>query len=394
MLKDGFIPPYRIRLFEQLAARTEASYTIIHGDAPSGSGHAAPDAPLSFPNIRVPTLELPLLGRSIRYQPVLGRLLNGRFDAVVAGSELRVPANWIAFWTWKAIGRPALLWGQGVMKEELQSRSARRLAAAGERLKGLMARRADGYLVYTAKGRDGLVSSGLDSRRVFVARNTLDIEEEIALHEEAQSHDEVALRRRFGCAPESVVLLYSGRLYAEKRVDELVHAVRELNAAAPARPIEAVIVGDGPSREEVERAAIDRPDVKILGEIRDPAKLAELMRIASALVIPGKVGLAANHALAHGVPVITRAGDFHAPEIEYVANDFNGLIVEGAGTDFVEALGRFASEPGLAERLAAGALASRADLSLQTMVDAFHGGVLETIERCARDPLHSRPRRS
>ena len=55
--------------------------------------------------------------------------------------------------------------------------------------------------------------------------------------------------------------------------------------------------------------------------------LSRIFRASDAVVIPGYVGLAVNHAFAHGLPVITCQSEIHSPEIEYIENDVNGLIL-------------------------------------------------------------------
>ena len=59
---------------------------------------------------------------------------------------------------------------------------------------------------------------------------------------------------------------------------------------------------------------------------RDPSEYSNTL---TAVVMPGKVGLAATHAFAHGVPVITREHGLHAPEVEYIESGRNGLIIAG-----------------------------------------------------------------
>ena len=52
------------------------------------------------------------------------------------------------------------------------------------------------------------------------------------------------------------------------------------------------------------------------GPIYDSDTLSRIFRAGDALVIPGYVGLAVNHAFAHGLPVVTCQSPMHSPEIE------------------------------------------------------------------------------
>jgi glycosyltransferase involved in cell wall biosynthesis len=112
------------------------------------------------------------------------------------------------------------------------------------------------------------------------------------------------------------------------------------------------------------------------------------LRIAAAVVIPGKVGLAVNHAFAHGVPVITRLSDLHAPEVEYIRPGHNGLIVPGDLDAFVDRVRCFVRSATERTRLAEGALRTREELTLTAMVRAFDGGVARALglEVAPREP--------
>ena len=95
--------------------------------------------------------------------------------------------------------------------------------------------------------------------------------------------------------------------------------------------------------------------------------------------MPGKVGLTVNHALAHGVPILTRETTLHAPEIDYVRNGENGLIVDGDLDAYTAAIGEVLRTPGLQQQIARGAMTAGRGLSLEAMVRAFHDGVARAL---------------
>jgi glycosyltransferase involved in cell wall biosynthesis len=117
--------------------------------------------------------------------------------------------------------------------------------------------------------------------------------------------------------------------------------------------------------------------VHFAGEIRDQAAVARYLRVASAVVIPGALGLAVNHALAHGLPVITRDTPLHGPEIEYLTPGKDSFVVQGDQEAFVDTLRTFVRSPELREQMAAAALTSRRRLGLEEMVDTFDRAVTD-----------------
>lgn len=382
MVKDSFVATYRVRLFELLGESVANEYVVFHGAPPSGSAHRAAEGSFRFRDVAVPNRELRLPGGSLIWQPLVSRILDGGFDAAVLGAEMRLLANVAVFVRLKRRGVPVLLWGQGVEKDAEAGALSGVVKRASESIKRRAARLADGYLVYTANGKQALVDAGVEADRVFVLGNTIDVEAEAQLRRSLDRADEVGLRDELGLSAEAAVLLFVGRVYPEKRADELIRAVSAVRSARRVeRPVDAVVIGDGPALPEVRRAAEGLPGVHLLGEIRDPLLVAKYMRVSSALVIPGKVGLAVNHAFAHGLPVITRAGGWHAPEVEYLVDGDNGVIVDSSSGSLVGAIERIVEDDEWRDRLSAGALRASAGLGLEAMAIRFDGGVTATLAR-------------
>lgn len=367
VLHQGFIPIYRVRLFEMLNSVTGNEYVIFHGDPPRGVGHQAVAGPFQFPNVRVKNREFAIGRSSLIYQPVLQSVRRGDFDALIVGHEVKFVASMALFAWFKAVGRPALLWGHGLHRP-----NALWPARATSRL---LARAADAYLVYTPRGRAQLEAAGVDADRIFVARNTLDVTAQQRATRRLDGVTADDIRERLGLRTDSRVLLSIGRLIPRKAVDALIAATRLLNSDATLPPIEVIVAGDGPERDRLAALARDLPNLRFLGNRYDPDEVAALMKVATAVVLPGTVGLAVNHAFACGRPVVTRQNPLHPPEIEYVEPGRNGLIA-GPGVDsLADALRGLLRDDALQQRLAAGAGATGASLTLEHTAEQFDAAV-------------------
>jgi alpha-1,6-mannosyltransferase len=118
-----------------------------------------------------------------------------------------------------------------------------------------------------------------------------------------------ALRRELGLAEGGRLLVYAGRLDAEKRVDVLLDMVRRVPADLAAK---LLIVGEGPDAPRVDRAA--RADARILRRPFEPDRpaLARLLASADCYVSAARsetFGLSVGEAQACGLPVVgQRAG--------------------------------------------------------------------------------------
>jgi glycosyltransferase involved in cell wall biosynthesis len=385
ILHQGFIPTYRVRFFELINQADGAEYRVFHGAPPSGTGSRPASGPFSFPNDWVRNREIRIARWTAIYQPVLRSIISGRYDAIVLGHEIKFLANIILALICRLRGTAVLFWGFGYhvsFGPGLSSKPAGWMGRVATPIKNLLTRLADGYLVYTQAGAGRLADIGFPAKSVFVLRNTVDVTAQCRLHAQLHGADPLPLRARLGLRPDTVVLLYVGRLLEAKKVDELIEATRRISQNGRARnQIETVIIGAGPVEDSLRRQAAGLENLHMVGEIYDQAVVAEYMRVASAVVIPGFVGLAVNHAFAQGRPIITRQHGMHSPEIEYIVPDVNGLNIPGDFEEFVTVLEQFVDDQLLQNRLSAGALRSRDDLLIETMAAQFDSAVRTTVAR-------------
>jgi alpha-1,6-mannosyltransferase len=118
-----------------------------------------------------------------------------------------------------------------------------------------------------------------------------------------------AVRAELGAAPDDLVLIYAGRLDAEKRADVLLDAFLQLPATPRAR---LVVVGEGPLRPRLAAHAARDPRLVVLPYQADRGRLAALLASADLYVSAAPYetfGLSVVEAQASGLPVVgVRAG--------------------------------------------------------------------------------------
>jgi glycosyltransferase involved in cell wall biosynthesis len=381
ILHQGCVPNYRDAFYRRLAVIPYRRYVVIHGDPEPGSGIIAASPPLAFDHIAVRNRFLKIAGRSLVYQPVFWRIARGNYDAIVVGHEVKYFVSIVLLLWFRLLGKPALFWGFGTGQDfwdEKRGGFGKRMTRLINRAKAGLTGLASGYLAYTASGAAMVVRAGMSPDRVTVLNNTIDLDAEIAGHKRALGLDRTELRREYGIAPDATVFTFVGRLLAGKKVEDLIRVGRKLRLEIPNINIEMLIIGDGPERERLEAEAQGESWCRFLGAVHDVDNLSRIFRVTDALTIPGYVGLAVNRAFAHGVPLITIRSAWHSPEIDYVKDGVNGLILET--TDFQDGLARFAADPDLRRRLRDGALATRETLDLGRMVAAFDGAVAAALK--------------
>ena len=168
-----------------------------------------------------------------------------------------------------------------------------------------------------------MVDLGLDGRKLHTVYNSLsegtDPERNRLLASEIY-------HSRFG--NRLPVVIFSGRLTKEKRLDLLLDAYVE--QALEGLRYNLVIVGDGPEAGMLGRKLENAPyasGVWFYGECYDEKTMSVLLYNATLCVSPGNVGLTAIHAMTYGVPVISH-DDFSTqmPEYEAIVEDRTGLL--------------------------------------------------------------------
>jgi len=250
ILYDGFIPLYRVKLYELLNTMSNNSYTIFHGTPPSNTGFVEYEGAFRFPNVRVRNYEFSFCGRRIIYQPVIKKILFGSYNGVVLGHQIRFVSNIVLLGLFRITKKPVIWWGHGFEKDE--DRKFPILSKMTSHVKAWLARTADMFIVYTAGGAEKLCQSGVPKEKILVVRNTIDMEGERRLQKTFVNANPIELRKHNGLRLDSLVLLYVGRIYKEKKVEELLYLVKQINAKKLCESIvEAVIIGSGPDLERV-----------------------------------------------------------------------------------------------------------------------------------------------
>lgn len=126
-------------------------------------------------------------------------------------------------------------------------------------------------------------------------------------------------------------ILFIGRLIPTKKVEELLryfYSVKNhLNRQG--LPVHLEVIGDGPQAKIINAASARDNDIHWYGAVTDEEEISKIISRCSIVFIPGASGLSINHAFAYGRPYVTLAANNHGPELNYLQNEKNGLILNG-----------------------------------------------------------------
>ncbi len=277
--------PFRIPLFNALASvpGVELHVAFLADEDPRRTHYRVYRDEFEFDEVVLPGAGLRRGGRWLMLNRGVVRLLRRtRPDVIVVGGWNQ-PAFWQVLLAARAMRTPTLLW------VESTSSDARVGGRSAGRARGLALRLAAGFVVPGTASRAYLRELGVPDERITVAPNAVD------LRIFASGADGSALRGRFGL--DGCVFLYAGRFDAEKGLDTLVGAMRDV-------PATLVLIGSGPMEATLRRSAGDH--LRVVGPLaRD--ELVPWYAAADAFVLPSRSepwGMVLNEAAAAGLPLV------------------------------------------------------------------------------------------
>lgn len=172
--------------------------------------------------------------------------------------------------------------------------------------------KADSLVFYSDYPIKRYISAGLKAEKLFVAHNTIDIQERVRIPKVKK------------------YLLFVGSLYKEKKIYELLEAyLKALERNDKVVPL--IIVGDGIERfgleKWIERHKLNHM-VELKGAIFDFYELREIHKFAIALISPGQAGLSVLSSMAFGVPFVTRTDSITGGERLNIVDKYNGYYYD------------------------------------------------------------------
>ncbi|MEZ0212011.1 MAG: glycosyltransferase family 4 protein [Xanthobacteraceae bacterium] len=362
-ISHHFRYPFHLRLRERLAAH-DVDYVVSYC-APYGANLQKNDT-VDIPwGHRVPLLRIG--GAQLQWAPrdVL------ESDLVIVQQENKLLLNYPCQILSMAGLRKVAFFGHG---RNFQAADAR---SPGERWKRFWATKVDWWFAYTDETRSLLSGLGFPENRITVFNNAVDTSELSATAARVTPERLDQRRRELGLSGHTVGV-YVGGLYPDKRLAFLVSALDRIRSEVP--DFEFIIAGGGPDLPFVQAAASTRPWLKVVGPRFGDEKV-ELMLLGSVFLIPGLVGLAILDAATLGLPTITTNYPFHSPEIAYLRDGVNGIIVR-PWEDDSEYAAQVIALLRDKRRLSAMSDAARivgSNYTIEAMADAFSNGVLSAL---------------
>jgi glycosyltransferase involved in cell wall biosynthesis len=356
---------YRTLFFQQLRERLAANsieLTLVY--SPDVSELAAQSTL---------TWATPLNNRRIGYltwQPILTRCWST--DLVIAPQVVRYPASTLLQFCRGLSPRKHAFWGHG---SSGMSAFAHNLSQAWKRT---MSTRADWWFAYNDLAARRVAALGYPEDRITSVMNSIDTAGLQQRRDELSVDELESARTELGIKCQNIAV-YTGSLRDIKRLDFLVAACDKIRELVP--DFEMIVIGDGPDTPMIQEAAARWPWFHYVGRKNDMEKVP-YWALSKLLLMPGGVGLVVLDSFALGIPMVTTENRFHGPELDYLKNGINGLMVK-PGDDpahYAAEVAALLQDDKRREKMAAAALADRDLYSTEDMVQRFTTGVLQALE--------------
>jgi len=280
LLLQGYIPHYRIPIFNRLGAEKDINLTIAH------SGKSVSEDGDSFKELIVPMLKW----KNFKWQYKIPNVSN--YDIVVGSFDI----HWLSS-LWILFRKPTkvVLWGIGKGRNKFVNLLRKRIV-----------KRTDGLILYSDQDAEYFANDS--KKEIFIANNTLSIPNSVDYSSENKKY-----------------FIFVGSLYKGKGLETLIEAYSKLNNSS----FDLVIIGDGSERENIEHLVESKglsERVHFEGFINDNTLLAEYYKYAICSISPHQAGLSVLQSMAFGVPFITRTDAYSGGEKLNIEHEISGYF--------------------------------------------------------------------
>jgi glycosyltransferase involved in cell wall biosynthesis len=364
------LPHYRISFFARLRERLlrEGIYLrLVYGQEYPGTIPRTVDFDADWA-VRIDNRYVRIGGLELVWQPCRAYLADA--DLVIVEQANRLLVNYLLMARqFQDRGRRLAIFAHG---RNMQSREF----TLRERMKRHMLGAVDWCFVYTQASADTVTAGGISTDQLTVVNNTIDTELLSNALAVVASRGRMAVRSELGlgCGP---VALYCGSLYRGKRLGFLIEACLAIRRSLP--DFVLLVIGDGPDRNLIVKAAQCHPWIQYLGPLFGTDR-APYMVASDVLLMPGQVGLAIVDSFVAETPLFTTDVPVHSPEIAYLENGINGVMTTNSIDVFASAVIEYFSCAALQERLKEGCRRSAQQYTMEQMVENFSRGIVSSLK--------------
>ncbi len=261
------------------------------------------------------------------------------------------------------------LWGLG---ENLQADRS----GLSEWYKKRTARCVDWWFAYTAGTAEYLQRCGVPASKISAVQNSVDTRRIQEYVQSFEANAKAQVRARLGIPAAAPVGIFVGMFHKVKSLPFLLEVSQRIRSRIG--DFHLIVAGGGPEESEIREGASQQPWVHFVGPKFGDEK-SELLGIADAFLLPGRVGLAILDCFAAGLPLVTTKLAIHGPEMEYLEEGRNGVTMAHDPEVYAQAVAHLFTHPAELDSLRDGARRSAEKYSIENMVENFRSGIVQCL---------------
>jgi glycosyltransferase involved in cell wall biosynthesis len=312
-----YIPHYRIEFYELLRTllfERGIALELIYGDPGPNDAVKKDSIEISW-GIKIKNKIWKIGEWEFIWQPIF-RYLRGA-DLVIVESASRLLVNYILLVRYKLGIQKFAYWGHG---RNFQDISASRF---GEWIKHLLLNQVHWWFAYNNYSIRVLQQGKYPLERITSVQNAIDGRYLTRNLEQWTSQKLGIFRSELGIKSENVAIFIGG-IYHEKRISFLLESLILIRQEIP--NFEMIFIGLGSDVGLIQYAAEVHKWIHFVGQKFNIEKVP-YFAASKLLLMPGLVGLGILDAFALETPLVTTNISYHSPEIEYLENGVNGIMV-------------------------------------------------------------------
>ena len=374
-ISQRIVPHYRVPVFKELASRENIDLTLYYGKGFKTGSQVNAQLMTGFNAKKLFTVMLNYNGvygssqLRVWHPFLLFHLIFENYDVIIVEPSSNFYNNIFTFIYCK-IFRKKFIWHESGSVPKEERPKFRKMI---DPLLSIFIKGSDAFLTYTSYADHSLKRDfNIDSKKIFRAQNSVDTSNIDSEIEKFFPFVE-SKKKELGLIGFNVAM-YIGGIETRKKIDNLIKAVTKLNQSA--LPTKALIVGDGPDKEELiqKLSAVEKSHTVFAGKHVKDATLYVLL--SDVVVLPSSGGLSVMTAFACKKPFIGSEEIEHGGIKDYVVDGTNGyLIKENDIEDLELKLMNMFSDPILYKKLCDNAYKTSKKNTVSNMVNGYENAI-------------------
>ena len=318
---------YRQEFFELLRKALEeedVELNLIYGKQKNEEGLKNDEVDLEWSKY-IPNKTIKLGHINLLWQPCIHALKHQ--DLVIVESANRLILNHLLIINRRFSSFKLGFWGHGRNMQDAPK-------SWGNRLKYLLVKHCDWWFAYTAGVKNSLADLGYPEQQITAVQNAINTNLLVEQYAQISAVEAAELKAELGIVGNQVGI-FCGGMYPEKRIEFLLACCMKIKEEIPG--FHMIFIGSGIDAPKVIAAAEQFEWIHYVGPKFGKDRV-KYFKISALFLMPGLVGLGVLDSFALETPMVTTQYKFHSPEIEYLEQGKNGLMVDNTVAEYTHAV--------------------------------------------------------